>query len=183
MTMKTSLNFSKHLTSPKQWMMMMMIKIGLEDNDNDDDDDDDYFSSFSHERTLMLGHFPISNEAIKGLAKKTRVLLMKNILGDANNIIPDIFQFKEGDLNELNELLIYCSEGIEYLVDISNHLGKVGTLFSKLLVLRLYNMNHLRGLWHGYIPHSEPFQNLEKLCVNNCPRLTFLFTHVELLDV
>ncbi|WVZ23464.1 hypothetical protein V8G54_002008 [Vigna mungo] len=101
-------------------------------------------------RTLLLNHFDISNEVIKGLAKKAKHLFVANIHGGAKNVIPDIFQI-EGGLDELNKLEIRDSAEIKCLIDTSSL-----TLFSKLHTLRI----------------------LEKLYLSDCPRLTSLFTYV-----
>ncbi|KAJ1410871.1 Leucine-rich repeat domain superfamily [Sesbania bispinosa] len=100
----------------------------------------------------------------------------KGIEGGAKNIIPGIFELEEGSMNHLIELLIRDSEEIEYLVDTSNHLSEVGTLFSKLHWLRIESMRHLGALYHGCLPASGHFAKLEDLYISDCPKLTCLFT-------
>ncbi|XP_014490902.1 uncharacterized protein LOC106753595 [Vigna radiata var. radiata] len=39
-------------------------------------------------------------------------------------------------------------------------------------------MKNLRVIWHCFLPANGPFENLEKLYLSDCPRLTFLFTYV-----
>ncbi|KAK8470580.1 hypothetical protein PHAVU_003G002926 [Phaseolus vulgaris] len=129
-------------------------------------------------RTLLLNHFDISNEVIKGLAKKATDLVVANIQGGAKNIIPDIFQIEGGGLDELNKFEIQDSEEIECLIETSNHLSEVVTFFSKLHTLRMNNMKSLRALWHCFQPANGPFENLEELYLSDCPRLTSLFTYV-----
>ncbi|XP_052732255.1 disease resistance protein SUMM2-like isoform X3 [Vigna angularis] len=131
----------------------------------------------SYERTLVLNYFDISNEVIKGLAKKAKELSVANIKGGAKNIIPDIFQIEEG-MNELKELRIRDCEEIVCLVDTSNHLSKMENLFSKLNLMRIVNMKHLKALWHGCQPANGCFEKLEKLYIENCPQFTSLFTYV-----
>jgi len=70
------------------------------------------------------------------------------------------------------------SEEIECLIDTTNHPSKVITLFSKLSKIIMKNMKNLRTLWHCFHPANGPFENLEKLYLSNCPRLTSLFTYV-----
>ncbi|KAK8467230.1 hypothetical protein PHAVU_008G284500 [Phaseolus vulgaris] len=134
---------------------------------------------FSCQRTLLVNYFNVSNEVIKGLANKSKELFVGNIEGGVKNMMPDIFEIK-GGMNELNNLLITNCEEIEYLVDTDNALSKVGNLFSKLHFLRIYNMKHLRALWHGSVHGNGngSFEKLEKLQLRDCPELTSLFMYV-----
>ncbi|XP_068462034.1 putative disease resistance protein At4g10780 isoform X2 [Phaseolus vulgaris] len=144
------------------------------------DDFDDYndYEFFSNPRTLLLNHFDIANEVIKGLAKKATSLFVANILEGAKNVIPDIFQIEEGGLDELIKFEIRDSEEIKCLIDTSNHYSEVVTPFSKLHSLRIDGMENLKVLWHCFQPVNGPFENLEKLYLSDCPRLTSLFTYV-----
>ncbi|XP_052726032.1 probable disease resistance protein At4g27220 [Vigna angularis] len=137
-----------------------------------------YEGIFIHGRTLLLNHFDISNEVIKGLAKKAKDLFVGNIHGGGKNIIPDIFQIEGGGLDELNKLEIRDSEELECLIDTRSHSSEVVTLFSKLHTLRIRDMQNLRVLWNCFLPANGPFENLEKLYLSDCPRLTSLFTYV-----
>ncbi|XP_073221261.1 uncharacterized protein [Cicer arietinum] len=122
-------------------------------------------------RTLFLSCFDTKNAAVKELAKKTEALLIANIQGGgAKTIIPDIFEIDVGGMNELIELMICTSKDIEHLVDIGNHLSRVGTLFSALRKLRIKCMEHLRSLYHGH-PPSGLFEKLEELYIEECPQL------------
>ncbi|XP_022633302.1 uncharacterized protein LOC106753628 isoform X3 [Vigna radiata var. radiata] len=143
-------------------------------NFEDFDDGDIYI----HGRTLLLNHFDISNEVIKGLAKKAKDLFVRNIDGGAKNMIPDIFEIEGGGLNELNKLEIRDSAEIKCLIDTRSHSSEVVTLFSKLHTLRIGSMENLKAIWNCFLPANGPFENLEKLYLSDCPRLTFLFTYV-----
>ncbi|XP_068490745.1 probable disease resistance protein At4g27220 isoform X1 [Phaseolus vulgaris] len=132
----------------------------------------------SHHRTLLLNYFNISNEVVKSLAKKAKDLFIANIQVGTKNIIPDIFQIEGGGLDELNNFEIRDSEEIECLIDTSNHYSEVVTLFSKLHTLRIHNMENLRALWHCFQPTNGSFENLEKLYLSDCPKLTSLFAYV-----
>ncbi|WVZ23462.1 hypothetical protein V8G54_002006 [Vigna mungo] len=131
-----------------------------------------------HGRTLLLNHFDVSNKVIKGLARKAKDLFVGNIHGGAKNMIPDIFQIEGGGLNELNTLDIIDSKELECLIDTRSQSSEVVTLFSKLHTLGIENMRNLRVIWHCFLPANGPFENLEKLVLSFCPRLTFLFTYV-----
>ncbi|WVZ23459.1 hypothetical protein V8G54_002003 [Vigna mungo] len=133
---------------------------------------------FIHGRTLLLNYFDISNEVIKGLAKKAKHLFVGKIHGGAKNMIPDIFQIEGGGLNELSMLQIRDSEELECLIDTSSHSSEVVTLFSKLHTLRMEGMENLKAIWNCFLPANGPFKNLEKLDLSDCRRLTFLFTYV-----
>ncbi|XP_052725035.1 uncharacterized protein LOC128194188 isoform X2 [Vigna angularis] len=137
-----------------------------------------YEGIYIHGRTLLLHHFDISNEVIKGLAKTAKDLFVATILGGAKNIIPDIFQIEGGGLDELNKLEINHSEELECLIDTRSHSSEVVTLFSKLHTLGIENMRNLRVLWNCFLPANGPFENLEKLYLSYCPGLTSLFTYV-----
>jgi len=132
----------------------------------------------SFHKTLLLNYFHISNEVVKSLAKKAKDLFVSNIQGGAKSIIPDIFQIEGGGLDELIKFHICNSAEIECLIDTSNHSSKVVTLFSKLYKLRMGNMKNLRTLWHCFQPTNGPFENLEKLNLTDCPRLTSIFTYI-----
>ncbi|XP_052725041.1 disease resistance protein At4g27190-like [Vigna angularis] len=138
----------------------------------------DYEGIFIHRRTLFLNHFDISNELIKGLAKRANHLFVRNIHGGAKNIIPDIFQIEGGDFNELKKLEIHNSEELECLIDTRSHSSEVVTLFSKLHTLGIENMRNLRVIWLCFLPANGLFENLKKFDLSDCPRLTFLFTYV-----
>ncbi|XP_022633937.1 uncharacterized protein LOC111241237 [Vigna radiata var. radiata] len=133
---------------------------------------------YIHGRTLLLNHFDISNEVIKGLAKKAKDLFVANIDGGVKNMIPDIFEIEGGGLNELNKLEIIDSEELECLIDTSSRSSEVVTLFSKLHTLIIGNMKNLRVIWHCFLPANGPFENLENLYLSYCSRLTSLFTYV-----
>ncbi|XP_052725043.1 uncharacterized protein LOC128194191 isoform X1 [Vigna angularis] len=147
-----------------------------------------YFHHYSdgdiyiHGRTFLLNHFDISNEVIKGLAKRAKDLFVATIHGGAKNIIPDIFQIEGGGLDELNKLEIHNSAELECLIDTRSHSSEVVTLFSKLHTLGIKNMRNLRVIWHCFLPVNGPFENLEMFDLSDCPRLTFLFTYVLALN-
>ena len=130
-----------------------------------------------HDRTLLLNHFDTSNEVIKDLAKRAKDLFLANIQGGAKNIIPGLFQIEGGGLDELNKFGIRDSEDIECLIDTSNHSSEAATLLSKLHTLRIDNMKNLRALWQCLVPAKGPFENIKKLYLSYCPRLTSLFTY------
>ncbi|XP_022633301.1 uncharacterized protein LOC106753628 isoform X2 [Vigna radiata var. radiata] len=150
------------------------IVLGSYNFDHYNNDRDIYI----HGRTLLLNHFDISNEVMKGLAKNAKDLFVGNIHGGAKNMIPDIFQIEGGGLNELNMLVIRDSEELECLIDTHSHSSEVVTLFSKLHTLKILNMENLKAIWHCFLPANGPFENLEKLYLSDCPWLTFLFTYV-----
>ncbi|WVY89981.1 hypothetical protein V8G54_035495 [Vigna mungo] len=129
------------------------------------------------QRTLGIIYFDISNEVIKGLAKKAKELFVTNIEGGAKNMMPDIFEIEEG-MNELKELRIHDCEEIVCLVDTSNHLSKVENIFSKLSYMEIMHMNHLKTLWHGCLRTNGCFEKLEYLFIKDCQQLTGLFMNI-----
>ncbi|XP_017428448.1 disease resistance protein At4g27190 [Vigna angularis] len=134
-----------------------------------------FLEFFTCERTLGINYFDISNEVVKGLAKKVKELFVGNIKGGAKNMMPDIFEIEDG-MNELKDLTIYDCEEIECLIDTSNHLSKMENIFSKLRYMQIRDMNHLKTLWHGCLPANGSFEKLEKLSIFDCEQLTCLFT-------
>ncbi|XP_052725027.1 uncharacterized protein LOC108334989 isoform X2 [Vigna angularis] len=167
-----NIEFFKTFSIPEtlQRYGIVLGPFGFEDFDGRD--------IYIHGRTLLLNHFDISNEVIKGLAKRAKDLFVATIHGGAKNIIPDIFQLEGGGLDELNKLKIRDSEELECLIDTHSHSSEVVTLFSKLHTLGIENMRNLRVIWHCFLPANGPFEKLEKLYLSDCPRLTSLFTYV-----
>ncbi|XP_057440927.1 uncharacterized protein LOC130732926 isoform X3 [Lotus japonicus] len=137
-----------------------------------------------YQKILVLGYFHTSYAAAKVLAERAEYLTLKQIEGGAKNFMPDIIQLGGGggggggSMNELKYVKIRNSKEIKYLIDTSNHLSEVGNLFPELLVLKIYDMDHLITLCHGHLPSSDPFQKLEELHLINCPEVTYLFTTV-----
>ncbi|XP_052724995.1 uncharacterized protein LOC108335483 isoform X3 [Vigna angularis] len=167
-----NIEFFKTFSIPEtlQRYGIVLGPFGFEDFDGRD--------IYIHGRTLLLNHFDISNEVIKGLAKRAKDLFVATIHGGAKNIIPDIFQIEGGGLDELNKLEIHDSEELECLIDTRSHSSEVVTLFSKLHTLIIKYMSNLRVIWHCFLLANGPFENLQKFDLSNCPRLTFLFTYV-----
>ncbi|XP_057441928.1 uncharacterized protein LOC130733703 isoform X2 [Lotus japonicus] len=134
----------------------------------------------NHHRTLFLSYLDTSNAAVRDLAKKAEVLWIAGIEGGTKNIIPDM----EGEsMNHLIELLVCDSEGVECLVDTSNHWSEVGALFPKLHWLRIERMQHLGALHHGPLPLNGHFQKLEDLYISHCPKLTCLDVALNLVQL
>jgi len=142
---------------------------------------------FSCQRTLILRHFDIWNEVIKGLAKEAKELLVEDIEGGAKNMMPDNFEI-EGGMNELKTLYIHDCEEMECLVDIENDLIKVvaNGCFEKLEKLYLYHCPKLRSLFTydivpsnyavGHSLQSKIFQNLQEVKVRRCGKLKHVFS-------
>ncbi|XP_027368625.1 probable disease resistance protein At4g27220, partial [Abrus precatorius] len=103
-----------------------------------------YFPIIStDDRALLVSEFRMSNEIIKGFARKAETLELYFMTGCEKNIIPDLFETERGSSNELKRLnMFYCRE--------------------------------IRTLWHGLLPFSGPFEKLESLCIESCPKLTSL---------
>ncbi|XP_052726035.1 probable disease resistance protein At4g27220 [Vigna angularis] len=155
-------------------------------------DDDIYV----HGRTLVLNHFDISNELIKGLAKKANHLFVRNIHGGAKNIIPDIFQIEGGDLDELKKLEIHNSEELECLIDTRSHSSEVYILadddkteegedefttghpvqiFQNLQDVKIYSCRELKHIFPANIVDISIFQSLKKLHISECDLLEGIF--------
>ncbi|KAI4308523.1 hypothetical protein L6164_031585 [Bauhinia variegata] len=114
-----------------------------------------------------------STRAIKALAQRAEVLFLENIPKSCKNVIPDIV-YQEGDcLKDLIELLLCNSEGIKCLIDTSNQLNQIGTVFSKLHKLRITRMNCLEGFCHGK-PPRDLFKQLKELECSQLPVLSSL---------
>ncbi|KAL9316809.1 hypothetical protein ACSQ67_017810 [Phaseolus vulgaris] len=100
-------------------------------------------------------------------------------------------------MNELIQFEIFNCKEMEYLVDTSNDLGKVGNLFSKLDYLNIKKMKHLRALWHcpelkniarseyavGHSVQSKIFQNLQIVMIDNCEELNHVFSSSTIGDL
>ncbi|XP_022633327.1 probable disease resistance protein At1g12280 [Vigna radiata var. radiata] len=168
---ETNIEFFKTFSVP-QTLQSYGIVLGSYDFEHFN-----YGDIYTHRRTLLLNHFDVSNEVMKGLAKKAKDLFVRNIHGGAKSMIPDIFQIEGGYLNELNKLEVRFSQELECLIDTRSHSSEVVTLFSKLHTLIIDNMENLRVIWHCFLPANGPFENLENLSLSYCPGLTSLFTY------
>ncbi|XP_027368624.1 probable disease resistance protein At1g61180 [Abrus precatorius] len=127
----------------------------------------------THDRNLSVYEFHMSNEIIKGFARKAETLRLGSMMGCEKNIIPDIFGTERGSMNELKGLGVNRCTEIECLVE--NDKREILNVFSNLIHLQVGGMDQLRTLWHGRLPLSGSFEKLEWLHIEECPKLTSLF--------
>ncbi|KAI4316012.1 hypothetical protein L6164_024031 [Bauhinia variegata] len=139
----------------------------------------------------------ISTTVIKDLAQRAEVLFLENIPKSCENVIPDIVYQEGGCLNDLIELLLRDSVGIRCLIDTTNQLNQIGTVFSKLHKLRITGMKYMEDFCRGEPPCvlfeqlkelecsqlpvlsslGKPYLcNLVILKLESCPKLEYLFT-------
>ncbi|KAF7833544.1 Disease resistance protein [Senna tora] len=117
----------------------------------------------------------ISNEKIRDLMQRAQALSLARING-YKNMVPDIVQIIGGDMNELTVLALYDSDGIEYVIDIPNHLGLgLVRIISTLTQLVISGLKHLKALYNGR-PPKDLFANLEILVVHKCNSLEDIIT-------
>ena len=75
-------------------------------------------------------------------------------------------------MGELIQLKMDSCSDIECLIDTSSTSFSSGTIFSKLVKLKLKSMNHLQELCRGSTPTpSDIFEKLEKLKIDSCEQL------------
>ncbi|TKY68615.1 disease resistance protein [Spatholobus suberectus] len=111
-----------------------------------------------------------SEVTFKHLVQTTEFLNLFGLQGGWRNLIPEIILPEyEGTLN----LVVLCLKSIsqlECLVDTKHIDSRVQNVFSKLIELRLEEMENLKELYSGPLPF-ELMKSLETLYVRNCIHL------------
>ncbi|RHN67919.1 putative P-loop containing nucleoside triphosphate hydrolase, leucine-rich repeat domain, L [Medicago truncatula] len=111
----------------------------------------------------------LSKTTLKDCMQEAEVLKINRMEGGGRNIIPEMIPMGHG-MNDLVELDLRSISQLQCLID-TKHTGKV---FSKLVVLELWNLDNLEELCNGPLSFDS-LNSLEKLYIINCKHLKSLF--------
>ncbi|XP_058787836.1 disease resistance protein SUMM2-like [Vicia villosa] len=115
----------------------------------------------------------LSEKLLKDCIQVVEVLRLKKIWWEWVNIIPEIVPMDHG-MNDLVRLKLSCISQLKCLIDTKHNNSQVTTVFSKLVVLKLEEMESLRELCNGPISFDS-LKSLEKLTIEGCNQLQSLF--------
>ncbi|KAI4357061.1 hypothetical protein L6164_001035 [Bauhinia variegata] len=142
----------------------------------------DSFKKFNHEgysitRYLSIEYFDtcFSNATIDALIRRAEVLSFGGIHGGCKSIIPAFVQKREG-MNELTKLIVYNSEQVECVVDMTNSLYQNRIVFSNLTHLEISQMKKLEKFFVGQPSHNI-LKNLEELRISKCNQLKHIIAN------
>ncbi|XP_045820410.1 disease resistance protein SUMM2-like [Trifolium pratense] len=109
----------------------------------------------------------------KYLMQTAEVLQLSRIEGKWRNLIPEIVSIDRG-MNDLVEFRLRYDSQLQCLIDTKDIGSQLPNVFSKLVVLHLYEINNLEVLCNGPLS-SDSLKNLEELSVECCEELKSLF--------
>ncbi|PNY13760.1 putative NBS-LRR resistance protein, partial [Trifolium pratense] len=109
----------------------------------------------------------------KYLMQTAEVLQLSRIKGKWRNLIPEIVSIDRG-MNDLVEFRLRYDSQLQCLIDTKDIGSQLPNVFSKLVVLHLYEINNLEVLCNGPLS-SDSLKNLEELSVECCEELKSLF--------
>jgi len=115
----------------------------------------------------------LSETTLKYCMQEAEVLRLRRIEGGWRNIIPEIVPLDHG-MNDLVELSLSCISKLQCLIDTKHIESQVSKVFSKLVVLRLWNLENLEELCNGPLS-VDSLNSLENLSINDCQHLKSLF--------
>ncbi|XP_058762636.1 uncharacterized protein LOC131636013 isoform X3 [Vicia villosa] len=111
----------------------------------------------------------LSETTFKYCMQEAEVLRLTRIEGEWRNIIPDIVHMDHG-MNDLVELGLCSMSQLKFLINTKHPHSQVSNVFSKLVVLRLTEMENLKELCNGSLS-VDSFKSLESLSIDNCKQL------------
>ncbi|XP_058768321.1 uncharacterized protein LOC131642047 [Vicia villosa] len=126
-------------------------------------------SLLHHENKYIL-----SKKQLKEYIQVVEAIGLRGIWGEWVNIIPEIVPMDHG-MNDLVELRLSSISQLKCLIDTKHDNSQVTTVFSKLVVLELEEMESLRELCNGPLSFDS-LKSLEKLTIKGCNQLQSLFT-------
>ena len=129
------------------------------------------FESSSKLVSLASENAPfLSKTTLECCFQEAEVLRLRGIEGWWRNIIPNIVPLDHG-MNNLVKLNLRSFSQLQCLVDTKS---QVPTVFSKLAVLDLWNLENLEELCNGPLSFDS-LHSLEKLSISDCKHLKSLF--------
>ncbi|XP_058764086.1 uncharacterized protein LOC131637512 isoform X2 [Vicia villosa] len=114
----------------------------------------------------------LSETTFKYCMQEAEVLRLTRIEGEWRNIIPDIVHMDHG-MNDLVELGLCSMSQLKFLINTKHPHSQVSNVFSKLVVLRLTEMENLKELCNGALS-VDSFKSLESLSIEDCKQLQSL---------
>ena len=115
----------------------------------------------------------LSETTLKYCQQEAEILRLRRIEGGWRNIIPEIVPMDQG-MNDLVELGLSHISQLQFLIHTKLTGSQVPKVFSKLVVLDLYELENLEELCNGPLPFDS-LKSLEKLSINDCTHLRSLF--------
>ncbi|XP_039687983.1 probable disease resistance protein At1g58602 [Medicago truncatula] len=115
----------------------------------------------------------LSETTLKYCMQEAEVLRLTRMEGGWRNIIPEIVPMDHG-MNDLVELNLISISQLHCLIDTQHTDSQFPNVFSKLVVLDLWNLENLEELFNGPVSFDS-LNNLEKLSIKNCEHLQSLF--------
>ncbi|XP_058787832.1 uncharacterized protein LOC131662148 isoform X3 [Vicia villosa] len=140
-------------------------------------DDDWRFVDDSLSKCLSILHQEnrnlLSEKKLKDCMQAVEVLRLRKLRWGWINIIPEIVSMDNG-MNDLVELRLSYISQLKCLIDTKRGNSQATSVFSKLVVLQLEEMESLEELCNGPLSFDS-FKNLEKLTIKYCNQLRSLF--------
>ncbi|CAJ2640479.1 unnamed protein product [Trifolium pratense] len=133
----------------------------------------DTISDSSLSKCVSLYNDYLSEETFKHVMQTAEHLKLKRIKKGWRNIMPEIVPIDQG-MNDLIKLHLSDDSQLQFLVDTKHTGSQVPNVFSKLVVLKLNEMENLEELCNGPISFDS-MNNLEKLTIRLCGNLRSLF--------
>ncbi|XP_024634174.1 uncharacterized protein [Medicago truncatula] len=117
--------------------------------------------------------FFLTETTLKYCMQEAEVLRLRRIEGEWKNIIPEIVPMDQG-MNDIVELRLGSISQLQCLIDTKHTESQVSKVFSKLVVLKLWNQHNLEELFNGPLSFDS-LNFLEKLSIQDCKHLKSLF--------
>jgi hypothetical protein len=128
---------------------------------------------FSVSKCVSLEQDYFSEATFKYVIQTAEILKLERIKKGWRNLMPEIVPIDEG-MNDLIELDLEDDSQLQYLVDTKHNCSRVPNVFSKLVELKLQEMNCLKELCNGSISFDS-LNKLENLFISQCKDLGSLF--------
>ncbi|RHN67930.1 putative P-loop containing nucleoside triphosphate hydrolase, leucine-rich repeat domain, L [Medicago truncatula] len=139
---------------------------------------DEYSSSVDESSSkcvsvLFKDKFFLTERTLKYCMQEAEVLALRRIEGEWKNIIPEIVPMDQG-MNDIVELRLGSISQLQCLIDTKHTESQVSKVFSKLVVLELWNQDNLEELFNGPLSFDS-LKSLKELSISDCKHLKSLF--------
>ncbi|AES70149.2 NB-ARC domain disease resistance protein [Medicago truncatula] len=123
-------------------------------------------------KCVSFHHDHFTEATFKHVMQKIELLRLERVKKGWRNLMPEIVPIDQG-MNDLIELHLKYDSQLQYLIYIEHIDSQVPTVFSKLVVLHLEEMENLEELCNGPIS-IDSMNNLEELTMECCQLLQTL---------